>query len=575
MTLRQRHPRIRGIFVAPVTVVVLLVSVLAVPGGAQAADQLRFKSVVGEWAVTSGVADDDIGVVRARGVPKPRVRYAVEGADGFSIGRRSGRVSYDGTPMSATQVSLTVTVRDRDGQAASASRVLDITVAQPASQPEPAAGGEAGFIGQGAVDDIAPAVSSLKVVSTPAAHGAYAAGETITVEVTFSEPVFVTGEPCLLINVGAIYRGNLDTADEDRQRRPAAYASGSGTSKLRFSYTVATGDRDRYGVGVYSYGRENLPLRLRCSEGGTDGTIRDGADNDADLAHRWLWPDAEHKVGGPDVYPDDRTGPTITAMEVVSSPASGDAYTDRETILVQVTFSEPVVVDGAPRMGIWMGRYRKEMTYRTGSGTNKLTLGYRVQSRDSDGDGVSAYANMILVYGDLVVTDNADNKAKAARAASCTTCATTLEHAPMATQAGHKVAGSAADTTPPTVEEVGFGAAQATYVAGDEIRLRVILSEEVLLDGPAGTEPTMEFTIGGNTKSAAYAPSSRTTSSWLGSMTFVYTVQEGDEGAIAIGANSVHLPTGAGVRDSHDNRTTSLAHPAPSDSGYQVTSPAD
>ena len=587
MTFSQLLPRFRGIVAVPLALGVFLVAVVAAPGGAQAADQLRFKSASGEWAVVSGEADDDIGKLVARGVRKSRIRYSIEGADGFSIGRRSGRVSYDGTSISEAQVSVTVTARDRDGEAASVSRVLEVSVAQPAPPPEPESQpeaapppepespGETQFIGQGTVDNVAPTVSSLKIVSTPAAHGAYAAGETITVEVEFSEPVVVTGSPCLLINVGKIYSGNLDRADEDRQKRPAAYASGSGTTSLRFSYEVVTGDRDRYGVGVYGYGSENLPLRLRCTEEGADGTIRDGADNDANLAHRWLWPDAKHKVGGPDVYPDDRTGPTVTAMEVVSSPASGDAYADRETILVQVTFSEPVVVDGAPRMGIWMGRYRKEMTYRGGSGTNKLTLGYRVQPQDSDGDGVSTYANMILTYGDLVVTDSADNEAKAARAAQCPTCATTLEHGPMATQTGHKVAGSAADTTPPAVEEVGFSSAQATYAAGDEIRLRVSLSEEVLLDGLGGTEPAMEFTIGGNTKAAAYATSNRPTTSWLGAMTFTYTVQEGDEGAIAIGANSIKLPTGATARDSHDNATTSLAHPAPTNPGYQVTTPTD
>ena len=42
-------------------------------------------------AVTSGVSDDDIGTALARGVPKRYIRYSVEGADGFSIGRRSGR----------------------------------------------------------------------------------------------------------------------------------------------------------------------------------------------------------------------------------------------------------------------------------------------------------------------------------------------------------------------------------------------------------------------------------------------------------------------------------------------------
>ena len=565
---------------------------LVAPDRAQAADQLRFHSVKGEWAVTSGVADDEIGKVKARGVRKAHIRYSIEGVDGFSVGRRSGSVSYDGTPIAAAQVSLTITARDARGEAGSASRELTVSVSQPApppdteTTPEPAAAGSEAGPGSGSEDrnapaaqnapdpgspedpaqeedNVAPTVSSLSIVSTPAAHGSYAAGETITIEVTFSEPVLVTGKPCLLINVGDIYLGNLDRADEDRQKRPAAYVSGSGTSSLRFSYKVVTGDRDRRGVGVHLYGRENLPLRLRCPDAGTDGTIRDAADNDASLAHRWLWPDAGHKVGGPDVYPDDRTSPTVTGMEVVSSPESGDTYRDRETILVEVTFSEPVVVGtGTPRMGVWMGRYRKEMTYRGGSGTNKLILGYRIRSDDRDGDGIATYPNMILVHGDLAVTDSADNDAN-------------LDHEPMATQAGHKVAGSASDTTPPTVESVGIASGLGTYAPGQEIRPQVILSELARLEGLGGVEPSLEFTIGGETRTATYAPFNRPTTSWLSVMTFTYTVQEGDEGAIAIGADSVRLPIGASLRDGHDNQATSLTHPALDTPGYSVTSSTD
>ena len=547
---------------------VTLLSVLAAPDSAQAADQLWFKSAKGEWAVTSGVADDDIGRALARGVPKTRIRYSIEGADGFSIGRRSGRVSYDGAAISGEQVSLTVTARDKNGEAASASRIIEVSVTQPTPPPgEP----EHESAPQQEADNTAPTVSGMSIVSTPKAHGSYAAGETITLEVTFSEPVFVTGTPCLLINVNQVYYGLLDEEEEDKQKRPAAYASGSGTSSLRFSYTVVTGDRSRRGVGVYGYSAANWPLRLSCSDGGAAGTIRDAAHNDADLRHRWLLWDADHKVGGPDVYPDDRTGPTITGMAVVSSPASGDTYRDGESIFVRVKFSEPVVVGDAPRMGIWTGRSRKEMTYRSGSGTNQMVLGYEVRAEDRDGDGIRTSANMLLVYGDLAVTDSADNRAKVAREAPCTLCMTTLEHGPLATQPGHKVAGSASDTTPAAVEEV-YVSRRGPYVPGDQITLTVRLSEQVMREGP---EPTVEFTIGGETRTAAYVPPNDSSRPWDYLWKFTYTVQEGDQGVIGIGADSVKLPAGAVVRDSHDNLSTSLAHPAQNTQGDRVVGSAD
>ena len=166
----------------PFLALALLLAVLAAPGAAQAADQLRFKSANGEWAVTYGVADDEIGRVIARGVPKGRIRYSIEGADGFSIHRRSGRVSYDGSPISGEHVSLTVTARDRKGEAASASRTIEVSVAQP--QPaSPPSGGENQSIPEPEPepDTVAPTVSGIRTASTPAAHDSYGIGETITV----------------------------------------------------------------------------------------------------------------------------------------------------------------------------------------------------------------------------------------------------------------------------------------------------------------------------------------------------------------------------------------------------------
>ena len=103
---------IRLFAILSVALLLTLPGTLSALDTAEAADRLWFKSTDGNWAVTSGVAANDIGRTRARGVPNPRVRYSIQGADNFSIGRRSGKVSYDGMPISAGSVSLTVTARD-------------------------------------------------------------------------------------------------------------------------------------------------------------------------------------------------------------------------------------------------------------------------------------------------------------------------------------------------------------------------------------------------------------------------------------------------------------------------------
>ena len=56
-------------------------------------------------------------------------------------------------------------------------------------------------------------------------NGSYGTGASVSIQVTFSEAVNVTGTPQLALNTGGT----------------ANYASGSGTSTLTFTYTVAAG----------------------------------------------------------------------------------------------------------------------------------------------------------------------------------------------------------------------------------------------------------------------------------------------------------------------------------------------
>jgi len=75
-------------------------------------------------------------------------------------------------------------------------------------------------------DTAAPTVSS---VSASTANGSYKAGDSISVQVNFSESVTVTGTPQI----------TLETGSTDRT---VNYASGSGSSTLVFTYTVQAGD---------------------------------------------------------------------------------------------------------------------------------------------------------------------------------------------------------------------------------------------------------------------------------------------------------------------------------------------
>ena len=86
----------------------------------------------------------------------------------------------------------------------------------------PAPGTTAGKNKSITIDTTAPAVTG---VSSATASGTYGVGSVIDITVAWSKAVVVTGTPELALNSGGT----------------ASYSSGSGTSTLTFSYTVAAG----------------------------------------------------------------------------------------------------------------------------------------------------------------------------------------------------------------------------------------------------------------------------------------------------------------------------------------------
>ena len=156
-------------------------------------------------------------------------------------------------------------------------------------------------------DTTPPEVESLGITSNPGSDQTYAAEDEIEVTVSFNETVEVTGMPQLRLRVG-------------RRNRTAGYDSGTGTAALVFAYEVADGDEDTVGVSIEA-GRIAL----------NGGTIKDEADNAAELAHEALATQAGHKVDGvrPAFVSAAVEGASLTltygeALDEGSRPASGD-----------------------------------------------------------------------------------------------------------------------------------------------------------------------------------------------------------------------------------------------------------
>ncbi len=127
----------------------------------------------------------------------------------------------------------------------------------------------------------------------------------------------------------------------------------------------------------------------------------------------------------------DGSRPQITAgPTIASSPVSGDTYGKGETIVVAVTFSEDVTVDGNPRVRLDVGERKRWARYSSADGVT-LTFTYKVNGSDRDDDGVSIRKNA-LGLNQGTITDADGNAAR-------------LKHPALSAQTGHKVAGSLVD----------------------------------------------------------------------------------------------------------------------------------
>src|SRR5207244_10218309 len=88
------------------------------------------------------------------------------------------------------------------------------------------------------VDNTAPTVSSVAITgATGIQNNTLNAADVVTATVTMSEATTVTGTPTLALDVGGTSRS-------------ASYASGSGTTSLRFTYTIVAGDTDANGIAI-------------------------------------------------------------------------------------------------------------------------------------------------------------------------------------------------------------------------------------------------------------------------------------------------------------------------------------
>ena len=355
--------------------------------------------------ITATVTFDEEVEVVTRGSDAVRVR--------FNIGTEPRTATYAGGDGTTT---LTFTYDVEAGDTGQISLPADALQ----GEVEDAAGNEAGITPAVmstpyTVDASAPMlVGAPSISSAPRTGDTYAVDETITLQVRFDEPVMVTGEPRLPIQVGP------------RPRNIVLYTSGSGTDTLTFSYTVRNGDNDDNGVSVAANA-----LRLPSGV-----TIQDVNGLTAAIEHDPLPDQPGHKV--------DAIAPGIESVAITSTPASDDAYLIDETIEVTVTFSEDIATDGTPTLDLMVGEGVRAAACAQGSASTQLTCSYTVVANDFDADGISVDADML----EGTITDMVGNPA-------------TLTHEALPDDPAHKVYAAAPEAVR-TIDRLSLAAGGGT-----------------------------------------------------------------------------------------------------------------
>ena len=232
--------------------------------------------------------------------------------------------------------------------------------------------------GSPATASVAPIVTAVAITSKAGPDATYAFGQKIRVTLTFSEAVNVSGTPQLAID--------MDPADWGMKQAP--YLRGTGSTELVFEHTVVEPNISTQGVAVLA---NSLALNSGSITSVSSGTA-------AALPHAGLAHDPNHKVNW------RATAPKVTGVAITSDPGDDDTYARDDVIQVTLTFSEPVNVNGSPRVTIKMDpNYgAKRIYYSGGSGSTALTFSHTVVEPNISTAGVAVLADRLKLNGGTI-----------------------------------------------------------------------------------------------------------------------------------------------------------------------------
>jgi len=413
---------------------------------------------------------------------------------------------------------------------------------------------------------------ATRVVSEPRSGATLHDGEYVVVRADFNESVVVSDTrlelPIELFNCHDAdfnHRSQLSGTDLDSYdaelaelgcwddstdtklnptRRYAKYFSGSGSSRLLFAYQITSLDEDRDGIVVPDDSELTYDGGTQITSSIQDSIIsaHDGGSLHVGYSDVFKKPLKYQRADGQAV----EGPPIITALTITSDPNSGDNdpldyYEHQDTVEIQVTFNQGVVVTGTPLLALNIGGVLKNAEYSSGAGTTSLLFQYTVEAGDEDADGISINRDSLtLGDGTLTALDDGEDAS--------------LDHHPLSHQRGHKV-----DASTPTITGLRIASSPPNggtyYGVGSDIDIEVSYDEAVTVSGT----PSVDFEIGTETKTAYYDQTASDADSNGRTIVFRYTVQDPDDDADGIAVPDPVI-VGGTITDARHN-----ANPLPAD----------
>ena len=310
-------------------------------------------------------------------------------------------------------------------------------------------------------DTTAPTVTN---VSSTKADGAYPAGTSIPITVTFSENVIVTGSPTLALNSGGT----------------ATYSSGSGGATLTFAYTTAGGENSA-----------DLDYTATNSLALSGGTIKDAATNNATLTLPAVG--GASSIGGQKNIVVDTNNPTAS----VTTPAvDGNSY-NATSLPANLAGSSADTGGSSTVSSVQVAIQDGAGNYWGGATFNQASIFY-----NATGGTTAAWT-----YGTGTLVGQLTNGH---------TYTITAKSTDPAGNTGTTTRTFTYDTAAPTVSNVSSTKADGAYPSGTSIPITVTFSENVTVTG----SPTLALNSGGT---ATYSSGSGTST-----LTFAYTTAGGE-----------------------------------------------